>query len=171
MAHLNTTMASKLWLVETEVAITSTGVISAVNTARQDTILFYQDMQNRLLALEALVTTQNGRTREHLNYQQCLRSSGARLLGTPAMLREACDVASSTSVSGTSIQAPGGQWIVPSLCVCNVGEKVKSVTFSKVSLCGTVLSHKHHKVSKHFPYCPLYTGSKAQRCVSAQLRV
>lgn len=171
MARLNITMASKLSLVETEMAMTSTGVISAVQTAHQDTILLYQDMQNRLAALETLVTTQNERARDHLNYQQCSRLSGARLFGTPAMLREACDIASSTSISGTSIPAPGGQWIALSRCVCDLREKVRPVAFSRVRLGGTVLSNEYYKVSRHSPYCPLYTRSKAQRRVSARLRV
>lgn len=55
-------------IVETEMARTSIGVISAVNTARQDTILLCQDMQSRQRSLEALVITQIERTREHLNY-------------------------------------------------------------------------------------------------------
>lgn len=87
------------------------------------------------------------------------------------MLREACDIVSSTSISGTSIRAPGGQWTVSYPCVCDLREKVRPVASSRVRLGGTVLSNEYYKVSRHSPHCPLYTRSKAQRRVSAQLRV
>ena len=99
IASLGTVMTSNL-------STTSMAVLTAVNTAREDSrtelSLVSEDMKRRIGALETLMLAQHERTRDHFVSQQLPRVSGNCLLGTPAVLREACDI-----VNAPSANTPG----------------------------------------------------------------
>ncbi|MBE3043943.1 hypothetical protein IMZ48_15495 [Candidatus Bathyarchaeota archaeon] len=166
-------MTSKLSIVETGIASSSTSVLTAVNTARQDTgaeiSLFSESMDSRMAALERLVMSQHEQTRHHVA-QQLSRVPGAPPLPPPAILREACDIVSPVS-TGIS-REPRGQGVVCSRCGCGLREKTRSVAAAGDIIRGGALAFEHHETSRHFPSCPFYKmSSKSERRVGTRLRV
>ena len=176
MTSLKTAMTSKLSLLETGIASTSTSVQSTVNIVRQETStelkLISDDMHNRCDALERLVTTQHERTHDYSGSQHFTRISNTRLLGGPAILREACDIASVLPDSQPSAGLSVYQGRVSSLCSCPFRENRKSVAAGRVHFGRTNLSYQNHEISRHFPNCPFYTTkSESQTRVDAQVGI
>ena len=168
-------MTSKLSLVETGIASTSTSVQSTVNIARQETSaelgLISNDIRDRFNALEKLVTTQHERTRDYLSSQHFTQISNTRLLGAPARLREACDIASVLPDSRPSAGLSVYQGRVSSLCSCGFREKRRSVAAGRVHFGRTNLSYQNHEISRHFPNCPFYTKPEIQTRVNTQVGI
>lgn len=171
MASLSASTASKLELVETEIASTSAATVTAVDTTHRGTSaqlgLVSEEMHSRFNTLESLVTTQNERIDGLVISQQFSKVSGTRLLETAGVLRKACDFMDPPS---TSAQPSRHRCIVSSRCGCDFWEKIGSMVASDLHIGEVVLFKESHESSRHAPSCPFYVPLKAQRRVGARFR-
>lgn len=159
-------MSSGLAHVETEISSASTSVLRAIDTKHRatstDLAVLSESVHDRLESLERLVMTENERTGSDVDSQALSRFSGPRLLGTPARLRDACDVVDYSSATTLS-RASRQHRMVLSFCGCDLRGQTRSVTASTIHIAGAFLSNEHCEVSKHFKSCPFYSASKEAR--------
>ena len=148
---------------------------TAVDTGRQDTgaeiAIFSEGMYSRMDALESLVLSQHEETRYAVS-QRSFRSPSAQLLPAPSVLREACDIVSSSSASsGAGIdRTPRPRGVVCSRCGCDFRETTRSVAAAS-GVVGRALAYELHEISSHYPSCPFYRmSSRSQTRVGTRLR-
>ena len=176
MASLGAAMDSKLSLMETRITGNLKATLSTVDVACQDTststklvVQNVQSVDNRLASLERLIM-RNYELEDTRNFSQGLSQvSGAQLLARPAMLREACDVASSLPVGNRATGTRRHNRPIPPRCGCDMQKRTRSATFSSKSVGIAVLSNEYQEVSRHSPHCQFYTQTKTvQRRVGAR---
>lgn len=178
ITDLSSAMTTQLSLVKAGMTSTSTAVLTAVDTARQDTStglsLVSKNMQsvdNRMASLEKLVASHIELVRDRVRSQGLSQVSGPQLLARPAMLREACDSVNFPSAGVLGTGPLRYQRMVSSRCGCDLRERSRTVVRRDVFAGSAVLSNDCEETSRHLPNCPLYTKSKVKRRVTARLTV
>ena len=169
-------MVSNLSLTETRIVSNLNAALSTAETARRDAStgieLVSRNMQSidsRLDSIERLMTGNALLEGPYDFSREVSQATGAQLLARPAMLRAACDIASSlpasSRITGTSIH----DRLASSSCGCDLRKRTRSKSSRHISVGIALLSNESQEISRHSPNCPFYAQTKTvQRRVGAR---